>query len=252
MGSSYLTLVNNVLDRLNEPNLDSSTFASARGIHAAAKLGVKNAVLRINSQKWEWPFNCVAASETMVIGSNLYALPDNCKIPDWESFYVVAGTYGDFTVTTRNLKPIQRQEWFKRHRNLDFDNAVEGRDMPTRVFWDATHNGSGAGSFGVTPCPNAEYIINFNYWKFTTALSAHGDTTDVPTNFDWVIETGALQDMYKFLDNDQRAALGKVDFEDAVNEMVRQLLPQDIGDVRDTRVNFGAGRYYSNHSDIMI
>jgi hypothetical protein len=80
-------------------------------------------------------------------------------------------------------------------------------------------------------------------------LSAHGDSCTIPENYDWVVEIGALQDMYMFLDNDQRAALGGQDFEGAIMDMARVLIPQTIADVRDTRVNFGSGRYYSSHAD---
>jgi len=241
--STYLTLVNNVLDRLNEPNLDSSTFASARGIHSAAKLGVKNAVMRINAVKWEWPFNYATTTETLVVGQSTYSFESDYKLADWESFYLVGGTYGDRTITNTRLRPIQRQEWYKRYRDTDFDNSTDGREPPRFVFWDSAQD------FGVTPCPDEAYVVAYNYWKTTTALSAHGDSCTIPENYDWVVEIGALQDMYMFLDNDQRAALGGQDFEGAIMDMARVLIPQTIADVRDTRVNFGSGRYYSSHAD---
>jgi len=244
--STYLELVNNVLTRLNENALDSSTFASARGIHGAVKMGVRNAVLRINSVKWEWPFNYGSTTETLVAGTNIYAFESDYKVADWESFYLVGGTYGDRIITNQRLKPIQRQKWYKWHRDRDFDNSTDGLEPPMMVFWDT------AQKFGVTPVPDEAYVVAYNYWKVTTPLSAHGDSCTIPEDYDWVIEAGALEDMYMFLDNDQRTALGKIDFEDAINDMARVLIPQDIGDVRDTRVNFGSGRYYSSHSDVMI
>lgn len=238
--STYLALVNNVLDRLNEVNLDSSSFSSARGIHSAAKLGVKNAVNRINSQKWEWPFNYATASKTMIVGTNIYAFEADYKIADWESFYVEAGTFGDVTHRTLRLVPIQRQEWYKWHRDLDLDHTSDGREIPKLVFWDSSFK------FGVTPVPNELYVIKYNYWKMTTDLADYDDPIDVPENFNWVVEQGALEDMYLFLDNDQRAALGSVSFKDGISQMARILIPQDISNrMRDTRVNFGGDTVYS-------
>jgi hypothetical protein len=238
--STYLALVNNVLDRLNEVNLDSSSFSSARGIHSAAKLGVKNAINRINSQKWEWPFNYATATKTLSIGINIYAFEADYKIADWESFYIVAGTYGSQTIKTQRLVPIQRQEWYKWHRDRDLDNAVAGREFPKEVFWNSNQQ------FGVTPVPDQAYVINYNYWKTTTDLSLYSDTITIPENFNWVIEQGALEDMYVFLDNDQRAALGSVTFKDAISQMARILIPQDISNrMRDTRVNFSGDPFYS-------
>ena len=238
--STYLALVNNVLDRLNEVNLDASTFASARGIHAAAKLGVKNAVARINSQKWEWPFNYATTSETLVAGTNLYAFESDYKIADWESFYIEAGTYGDKTVSTIRLHPIQRQQWYKWHRELDLDNVSDGRATPSMVFWDSSQY------FGVTPVPDEAFVVKYNYWKTTTTLSADSDEITVPENFNWVVEQGALEDMYAFLDNDQRMALGSVTFKDAISQMARMLIPQDISNtMRSTVVNFGNDPYFT-------
>ncbi len=238
--STYLTLVNNVLIRLNETVLDSSTFADARGIHGAAKIGVKNAINQINSQKWEWPFNYDETTEAMVVGTNLYSFEADYKVADWESFHIAAQTVGSEEIPSSRLRPIQRQEWYKRFRAHDFDNLTLGLDTPNKVFW------YGSGQFGVTPVPDKAYVVTYNYWKTTTELSVHGDSTTVPENFNWVIERGALEDMYEFLDNDQRANLSKSSFQDAIKNMGMILIPQNIADFRGTQVNFGGERYYSN------
>lgn len=237
--STYLDLVNNVLTRLNEVNLDASNFASARGIHQAAKIGVKNAIMQINAQRWEWPFNYATTTETLVAGTNLYSFEADYKIADWESFYIQAGTYGDRVLTTTRLWPIQRQEWYKRHRHQDLDNVATGRDTPRMVFWDSSQK------FGVTPNPDEAYVVVYNYWKNTTELDASSDSITVPTNFNWVIEQGALEEMYGFLDNDQRAALGKMSFKEGIDRMALLLLPQNISDMRDTRVNFGNRPFFA-------
>jgi len=232
--STYLELVNNVLTRLNENNLDSTTFASARGIHAAAKIGVRNAVMRINSQKWEWPFNYATSSQTLTVGTtNIYAFPADYKIADWESFYLEAGTYGTITIQTQRLAPIQRQQWYKWHRSLDLDNLTSGRESPKGVFWNSNQG------YGITPIPDAAYVLKYNYWKTTTELTLYTDTITVPTNFNWVVEQGALEDMYAFLDNDQRMQLGSVTFKDAIKTMALILIPQNISDMRDTVINTG-------------
>ena len=57
MGTTYLDLTNKVLRKLNQVELTSTNFASARGLHAEAKDAVLESVQRINFQKFEWPFN---------------------------------------------------------------------------------------------------------------------------------------------------------------------------------------------------
>lgn len=248
--SIYLELVNNVLTRLNENNLDSSTFASARGIHAAAKIGVRNAVMRINAQKWEWPFNSANVTKTLTAGTGIYSFEADYKIADWESFFLVAGTYGDVTINTQRLKPIQRQEWFKWFSSRDRDHVSGGLDIPTRVFW------TGDQKFGVTPNPNQNFILGYYYWITTTELTLYSDTVTIPTNFNWVVEQGALEDMYAFLDNDQRMQIGGNSFKDAIKQMALILIPQNISDMRDTVINNGgianSGSGFRSASDPFI
>lgn len=247
--STYLEIVNNVLDRLNEVRLTSSTFASALGIHASAKLGVKNAVHRINSQKWEWPFNYSTGIFTMTAGTELYSVPADYKIADWESFIILKQTVGTEEIDSKRLFPIQRQKWYKWHRARDENSEADGRNAPDSVFW------YGNGQIGFTPSPDKAYEITYNYWINVPTLTDHDDEITVPENFDWVIEQGALEDMYVFLDNDQRAALGNISFKDAIKDMALILIPQNISDMRDTRVNFGQNSYsrgYGRASDPLI
>lgn len=239
--STYLELVNNVLNRLNEVELDSTTFASARGIHQAAKLGVRNAVNRINSVKWEWPFNYATSSQVLVPGTELYSFPVDYKIADWESFYLEQATIDDVEYQTSRLWPIQRQEWFKKYRGRDLDAGADGLRQPRLVFW---YNN---GQYGITPSPSKAWTLHYNYWKITPSLVNDSDTILIPENFNWVVEQGALEDMYMFLDNDQRAGLGNVTFKEAILQMATVLIPWNIGDFRSTVVNFGNQEYRAGY-----
>ena len=57
MAETYLTLTNKVLARLNEVELTSSTFTSARGIQTQAKTAINEAVRYINQREFNYPFN---------------------------------------------------------------------------------------------------------------------------------------------------------------------------------------------------
>lgn len=240
--STYLEVVNNVLTMLNEVNLTSSTFATARGIHSAVIVGVRNAVNEINSQKWEWPFNYATTTQALTVGQELYTFtPADYKIADWESFVIEKQTVGSEEIDTRRLVPMQRQEWYKWRRKRDVDSEATGVRIPNRVFW------YGSGGFGVTPSPDAAYVVTYNYWKETDTLTDYDDTISIPENFNWVIEQGCLEKMYVFLDNEQRASIQGMNFKDAIKQMAYILIPQNIADMRDTRVNFGGGQYFSGY-----
>ena len=53
--ATFLDLTNRALRRLNEVELSSSDFSSARGIQASAKDAINSAILDLNRQQFEWP-----------------------------------------------------------------------------------------------------------------------------------------------------------------------------------------------------
>ena len=55
MATTYLTLVNNVLNELNEPELTSSTFSSSRGIQTSVKKFVLKAMHEVYNSLSEVP-----------------------------------------------------------------------------------------------------------------------------------------------------------------------------------------------------
>lgn len=98
MASTYLTLVNRVLTRLNEVNLTSSTFATALGVHGAVKDAINDSIRMILAEEQEWPFTISNLSQTLTSGVAEYA--HNKDLVDWNSFAVSMPdliTNGDFT-----------------------------------------------------------------------------------------------------------------------------------------------------------
>lgn len=219
MGSTYLELTNRVLRRLNEVEIGASDFAGVRGVQAAAKDAVLDAVREINTQKFEWPFNATTGSQTLTAGTNLYSWPADLRIPDWKSFYI----YKDGTISTENVHlPIMtKDEWYAWSRDNDLNNSTTGIRRPERVFE------APAGGFGVTPNPDAAYVVKWTYWIKTITLSADSDTCTIPTEYDHVITDCAMKHLYLFFDNDERAAKASSDFEKGLKEMTYILIPKD-------------------------
>ena len=239
MGSTYLELTNAVLRRLNEVELTDTDFASARGIHATAKDAVLRTVRRINAQKFEWPFNKAAGSQTLTAGTLEYSWPADLKIPDWESFYIEND--GTLSETTQTLKQISKEDYWRYYRNDDIDAGASGTGIPKFIFETSS------GGFGVSPSPDAAYIVKFIYFISTVDLVTYDDVCTIPTHFDYVIENGALQIMYLFLDNSTRADYFEGLFKQGLENMTYILIPKSPS-FTDTRINFGGGdvgsRYY--------
>ena len=74
MSSSYLTLTNNVLGRLNEVQLTASNFDSARGIQTQTKEAINQSIRFINQKEFAFPFNHATETKTLTAGKlRLYA-----------------------------------------------------------------------------------------------------------------------------------------------------------------------------------
>ena len=109
MATTYLTLVNNVLNELNEPELTSSTFSSSRGIQTAVKKFVLKAMHEIYSSLAEIPDLYKATKQITNAGQRTYALPSTnspqsgdlaYRKVDWDTFRLVPKelvTNGEFT-----------------------------------------------------------------------------------------------------------------------------------------------------------
>ena len=109
MATTYLTLVNNVLNELNEPELTSTTFSSSRGIQTAVKKFVLKAMHEIFNSLSEVPDLYLTTTQDTNAGQRTYDLPSSAspqstdlqyrKI-DWDTFRLVPKelvTNGEFT-----------------------------------------------------------------------------------------------------------------------------------------------------------
>tara|TARA_R100000808_G_C2139655_1_gene147555 strand:+ start:543 stop:1478 length:936 start_codon:yes stop_codon:yes gene_type:complete len=98
MAESFLTLTNKVLVKLNEVELTSSNFTSARGIQVQAQNAVNEAIRYINQREFNYPFNHSTRTETLVPGTVRYSIPTTAKTVDYNTFRIVkdedAGTVG--------------------------------------------------------------------------------------------------------------------------------------------------------------
>ena len=89
MSGTYLSLTNSVLARLNEVQLTSSNFSSARGIQIQAQNAVNETVRYINQREFNYPFNHATATQTLTAGVVRYSLPSSTKTVDYNTFRLV-------------------------------------------------------------------------------------------------------------------------------------------------------------------
>lgn len=229
MPTTYIDLCNKVIRRLNEVEIAASDFTSVRGVQALVKDAVKAAVAKINQAEFEWPFNAAEHTQTLVAGQTEYTWPDYFKVSDFNSFQIQKDE--NLNTGYKVLKPMDRDEWYKAHRDADYEAGSAGRGVPNYVF-----QGHGNG-FGVTPSPDAAYRVRFRYYLNYSDLQNYNDVTRIPESFDTVIVDGALYHLYMFKDNIESAQAAFLAFEKGIKDL-QTLYINSYDYIRDSRVRF--------------
>ena len=229
MPSTYIDLCNKVLRRLNEVEIATDDFGGVRGVQALVKDAVKAAIAKVNQAEFEWPFNAAQHTATLVVGQTEYTWPDYYKIADWNSFQLQKND--SLNVGYASLDFIERDVWYAKFRDADYDAGSAGRGVPQMVF---PSHGNG---YGVTPSPDQAYQVTFRYYLNYSDLTNHGDTTRIPESFDTLIVDGALYHLYMFKDNLDAAQVAYLAFQQGIKDL-QTLYINQYDSIRDTRVRF--------------
>lgn len=232
MGSTYMTLCNKVLQRLNEVELTEETFDATRGIHSTVKSAVNDSINTINIYKSPWVFNACTGLVVLVPGQEEYKWPKDFTFADWSSFQIQKDE--DLNIGSKRLLKIDREQWYDRLRDRDSDSHPDGVSMPRWVF-EIHENG-----FGVSPSPNKEYTVKYKYYVSPSELALATDTTTIPTRFDFIIVTGAMWYLNLFKGDSDATQIVDQKFQRQIRDMFLQLTPQRR-DFYDGRVDRTTG-----------
>jgi|TARA_R110002012_G_scaffold258793_1_gene439872 hypothetical protein len=224
----YVTLVNELLRRLNEVTLDANGegFDSVRNVQALAKDAINNSIRLIVQDGQEWPFLKTTETQSLTAGTRQYSFPNDYSSTDWDTFYLKKLTSKGNT--PMRLRPISYDDYIQNHRSIDdTGDLTNGDGAPIYVYQTLEEK------FGVTPVPDAAYQIEYVYWSFPTELTNYNDTVIIPERFKHVVIDGAMMFMMRFRSNEQSAAMHQNNFEDGIKAM-RRVLVDDILVVRST------------------
>lgn len=213
MAYNFLDLTNVVLTAFNEVNLTSSNFDSCKGVQAHAKDCVNDAISDINQEELEWPFN--HTSGTQVLDSTTptqeYSLPADYDMVDWESFRIQPDN--TLEENGRHLIWYPWEYYLARYYERDHLHTNVSTGKPEAVFQRVEDK------FGVTPFPDKDYTVAFDYYALPTRLDAYDDVPSIPEKYRNVIELCAKRYMHIFRDNFETAAAIKEEYEDALQNM---------------------------------
>ena len=103
------------------------------------------------------------------------------------------------------------------------DNGVtvtqfSGGGVPRYVIRSADNN------YLLYPFPTKSYSIKFDYYTYPSDLSAHGDTTSIPSRFDPVIVDGATAFIYQYRGETAQYQLNFARFEQGIKNMQTLLI----------------------------
>jgi len=219
MSSTYLSLTNELLRRLNEVELDATTFDGARNVQALAKDSINSSVREMLHSAQEWPFTIMTYSQTLTIGEGSYSFPSDMSSVDWESFYIKKLNDSN---EPGKLPVISYAEYVDKHRGQD-ETVGTGGYGPTSVVYMTQES-----KFGVSPSPDQAYVIEYKYWKFPASLTLNTDTCIIPERFNNVIIDGAMMFMMLFRSNEQSAAIHKDKYEQGIKTMRRLLMDEPL------------------------
>jgi hypothetical protein len=228
MAYNFLGLVNDVNRRLNEVQLTSTNFATAIGFYGQCKDAVNAAIMDIQQQQFEWPFNFVSHDETLSTGTTRYAFPSDARTIDMDSFRIKFDETLDSN--TVKLKVLNYDEYLEKFVDQEYstDNSLQG--PPQYVF-----RAPGM-EFGVVPAPDKDYEIVYEYYRTNVSLVNATDVPAIPEIYRHVIVEGAMYYAYMFRSNEQAAVIAKAKFEQGIKNM-RTILINRYEYVRSTALN---------------
>ena len=228
MAITFLSLTNELLRRLNEVALTTDTFSTAKNIQAIAKDAINSSIREILQDGHQFPFLKTTTTQTMTAGTGTYSFPSDLASVDWDTFYIKE--LSSASNTPMALPTISFDNYTQNYRTIEDSAGSSGRTAPTFVYQTAELK------FGVTPIPDAAYVVEYVYYKFPDDLSAFDDTMIIPDRFKYIIIDGAMVYMMRFRSNEQSAQIHQQKFKDGIKVMRRLLLDDPIS-IRSTMIN---------------
>lgn len=222
MATTYITLANDLLRRLNEVTFTTSGegFDTAKNIQGIAKDAINNSIREILQDGHQFPFLKTTTTQTLTAGTGTYDFPTDTASVDWDTFYIRALTSANNTAMP--LSTVSFDSYIRNYKSLEDSSGTSGRTAPNVIYQTAEEK------FGVTPIPDAAYVIEYVYYKFPSDLSAFDDAMIIPDRFKYIIIDGAMTYMMRFRSNEQSASVHQQKFKEGIKVMRRLLLDDPI------------------------
>lgn len=221
MAYNYLGLANDVALRLNETQLTSNNFATSSGFYAAIKEAVNSSIRHINQAHFFWPYNHADQSDTLTAGVSRYALPEDAKYVNFNSFRVRRNSTLN-VAQGRQLAQLTYSEYLDTYVDQEYETDVTRGGVPRNVVRTPDQE------YIIVPMPNAAYEIDYEYYATPVDLELYDDVPTISEQFRHVIVDGAMYYAYMFRDNIEMANLSQSKFENGIKNMRTILVNENV------------------------
>ena len=249
MAKTYLSLVNDLLVEINEPELTS--VASAVGVQKQVSKCVNRAYFDIVDavDNWAWlatntPQNeyygntfieTVAGTRWYLLKAGSTSVDTDYDAVDWDRFTATTeGVSGKSAPHTINkLSFITLDVWrntYARNEELDKSSSSPAYGVPLRVI-----RSSDGRRFGLSPIPDDVYRIYFNAYNRPSELSNDTDEVLFPEQYKPVLLARARYYIYQFKDNISQTQLALDEYKKGLDKMINQLNAPQPKYVEDDR-----------------
>ena len=112
MALTFLSLTNDVITRMNEVALTSTTFANARGVQVQCQNAVNESIRYINQREFGYSFNHASNSSTLTPGVCRYTAPTSTKSIDYATARIKKDD--DVNAAGNNLTVLNYNEYIQK------------------------------------------------------------------------------------------------------------------------------------------
>jgi len=211
MAYNYLELTNALLRSLNEVELTTSNFNTAKGFYLHAKDAINNSLRDINQAGQNWPFNHVEQEDVLTAGENRYSFPSDAAKIDFDTFRIKEdATFGNKTV---RLRVITYDDYLKHYVDQEYTTDTSVRNVPEMVCHAPSNE------FVLIPPPKEDYELVYEYYRIPVDMINATDVPFIPERYKHVILDGAKYHAYMFRSNEQAASIAKGKFEEGLKRM---------------------------------
>lgn len=211
MAYDFIGLVNDVNRRVNEVELNDTTFAGAIGFYSAAKEAVNSAIRQVNYEQFEWPFNHITKEEVLTASTTRYAFPSTTKTVDMDTFRIKADT--SLNNETSRLSILSYEDYLDNYIDQEYNSTSANIGIPRYVFRTPDMK------YGLVPAPDKAYTLVYEYYTLPIDLVSSTDVPNIPEQFRNVIVDGAMYYVYLFRGNSQDAQTTLDKFTKGIEQM---------------------------------